>query len=246
MGDDHPATCGADPAGQLVEGGQQRTEIRGVTCQQVPAPDPVRPGLPRLAGTVHGRQQRGTTRNFEITGRRPGRFRAVQPDQHGKHGMPVGACLELAVLAALAVRQVRMDHQRVAASQPAQHSSAGGRQRRDDEVQASVTPQRQCRLECLIQPAEHRAGGVGVVAELLAQIIGSDEQFQSARVNGQPVMAAEADSLIAQRSRPESPAAEQRVAEQGLRKIRWLGKHPSKLQRPDAAGQLHFRPVPRR
>jgi hypothetical protein len=27
------AVSGADPAGQLVEGGQQRTEIRGVTCR---------------------------------------------------------------------------------------------------------------------------------------------------------------------------------------------------------------------
>jgi len=52
VGDDHPATSGADPADQLVEGGQQRTEIRGVTCQQVPASGPVRPGLPRLAGTA--------------------------------------------------------------------------------------------------------------------------------------------------------------------------------------------------
>ena len=43
-------------------------------------------------------------------------------------------------------------------------------------------------------------------------------------------MAAETDSLIAQQGRPESPAVRQRVAEQSLRKIRWLGKHPSKLQ----------------
>ena len=139
-----------------------------------------------------------------------------------------------------------MDHQRVTVGQPAQHSSAGGRQRCDDEVQASVTPQRQCRLECLIQPVEHHAGGVGVVAELLAQGINGDEQLQPSRVNGQPVMAAEADRLIAERSRPEFPPVGQRVAEQGLRKIRWLGKHPSKLQGPDCTGQLRFRPVPRR
>src|SRR5258706_2093424 len=98
----------------------------------------------------------------------------------------------------------------------------------------------------MLQPAERGAGGVGVVAELLAQVINSGEQFQSARVDGQPVMAAEADSLIAQRSRPESPAVGQRVAEQGLGKIRWLGKHPSKVQGPASTGQLHFRPVPRR
>jgi hypothetical protein len=39
-----------DPAGQLVDGGQERAEVGGVTCQQIPVPAPVRRGLPRLAG----------------------------------------------------------------------------------------------------------------------------------------------------------------------------------------------------
>jgi metal-dependent hydrolase (beta-lactamase superfamily II) len=77
-------------------------------------------------------------------------------------------------------------------------------------------------------------------------IIVTKENYRASTGLKGALLGTEADRLIAQPSRPEPPAVGQRVAEQGLRKIRSLGKHPSKLQGPDSTGQPAFRPLPRR
>ena len=175
-------------------------------------------------------------RNGEILGHglptRPG-WRRVQRDDEVEHAAPVGRHREIAPGEALPVDVRVQRHAHPPAGQCQRLAGPGGDRSYDEGRPAIAKIQR--RGEGGSQPAERR--GVRFARGLLleVEVIGCDEPADRIGVDYLPMMAAEADSQVADRSDRQAPAiaehARQHVVGQAFRlrqHFRSLSRQPTK------------------